>query len=119
MFDPDSLQGEVGDVLRDGKGNFIAAANKKLDSCVDAFTTEAVSLRFGLNLARTMSCNKIEVNSDNLDMITTMHDGSSSYVASAVFEDCYFMSSDFSHVIYEHCFRVSNHVVHELQNGPS
>ena len=47
----DSLKGARGAVLRDGKGNFIVVANKKLDSCVDAFTTEAVSLAFGLNLA--------------------------------------------------------------------
>jgi hypothetical protein len=47
-------------------------------------------------------------------VITIMHDGSSSSVASVVFKDCYFMSLDFSHVIYEHCFRESNHVAHVL-----
>lgn len=113
-FDADSLQGAVGAVLRDSSGKFIAAANEKLDVCHDAFTAEAISLRFGLNLARNTGCNRLQINSDNMDVITTMQAGSSSSVASAIFEDCYFMSMDFSHVIYEHCFREANLVAHEL-----
>lgn len=61
-FYPDSLEGSVGVVIRDHNGNFVAAANEKHDIYYDAFTTETVAVRFGLNLARTAGCNKIEVN---------------------------------------------------------
>lgn len=53
-FDIDTLEGTVGAVLRDHKGQFVAAANGKLDTCFDSFTAEAIAVRFGMNLARTV-----------------------------------------------------------------
>ena len=35
-------------------------------------------------------------------------------MACAISDDCYFMSLDFNHVIYEHCNRENNMVAHEL-----
>lgn len=95
-----TLQGIIGEVLRDHDGKFIAAVNEKSEFCFDAFMAEALALRFGLNFARTVECNKVEVNSDNVNVITTMHNGVSSSVASAIFDDCYFMSLKFTHIIF-------------------
>lgn len=67
-----------------------------------------------MNLARTVGCSKIEINSDSAEVITALQDGNSSSIASFTFDDCYYMSLDFNHIIYEHCIRESNQVTHEL-----
>lgn len=113
-FDHDTLDGTVGAVLRDHNGKFIAATNERLNFCYDPFSVEAISVRFGLNLAKLVGCSKVEVVSDNTEVIAALHEGSSSSVASAIFDDCFFMSLDFNHVLYEHCNRDSNQVAHEL-----
>ena len=46
--------------------------------------------------------------------IAALHEGSSSSVASAIFDGCFFMSLDVTHIIYEHCIRDNNKVAHEL-----
>jgi len=113
-FDRDLLEGSVGAIIRDYNGKFIAAANERVDICYDSFTAEALAVRFGLNLARTIGCSKIVINSDSMEVVEALSAGNSSSVASAIIDDCYFMSSDFNHVIYDHCNRESNKVAHEL-----
>ena len=54
------------------------------------------------------------INSDNMEVVEVLREGNSSSVASAIIDDCYFMSSDFNHVIYDHCNRESNKVAHAL-----
>ncbi|KAM3210333.1 hypothetical protein ACQJBY_064372 [Aegilops geniculata] len=78
------------------------------------FTTEAIAVRFGLNLANIVGCSKIEVNSDSMEVVNTLSQGYSSPVTSSIIDDCYFMSLGFSHVIYDHCNREHNRVAHEL-----
>ncbi|KAI4999787.1 hypothetical protein ZWY2020_004376 [Hordeum vulgare] len=113
-FDQDLLQGSVGAIIRDQNGQFIAAANERIDICYDSHTAEALAVRFGMNLARTIGCSKIVVNSDNLEIVETLKKGYSSMAASAIIDDCFFMGLDFNHVIFEYCFRESNQVAHEL-----
>ncbi|XBJ02592.1 hypothetical protein VPH35_021931 [Triticum aestivum] len=67
-----------------------------------------------MNLSHTVGCSKIEINSDNIEVIEALKDGNSSSVASAIFDDCYFMSLDFNHVVYDHCNREANQVAHEM-----
>ncbi|KAF7100170.1 hypothetical protein CFC21_101709 [Triticum aestivum] len=85
-----------------------------MDICFDSFTAEAIAVRFGLNLANTVGCSKIEVNSDSVEVVNALSQGYSSSVASSIIDDCYFMSLGFSHVIYDHCNRERNRVAHEL-----
>uniref|UniRef100_A0A453ESG0 RNase H type-1 domain-containing protein n=1 Tax=Aegilops tauschii subsp. strangulata TaxID=200361 RepID=A0A453ESG0_AEGTS len=60
-------------------------------------------------------CNRLIINSDNMEVIDTMKNrGQSAGVAAAVFEDCYFMACDFPLTRVEHCNRVANKVSHEL-----
>ncbi|KAI4994410.1 hypothetical protein ZWY2020_029458 [Hordeum vulgare] len=113
-FDQDLLEGFVGAIIRDQSGQFIAAANERIDICFDSFTAEALAVRFGLNLARTVGCSRIVVSSDSLEIVEALKDGNFSSVASAIIDDCFFMASEFNHVIYDHCFRESNQVTHEL-----
>jgi len=102
-FDVNTLQEMVRAVIRDNHGKFIAATNEKIDLCFDSFTAEAVAVRFGMNLAHTVGCIKIVANSDSLEVVVALINGYSSSVASAIFDDCYFMSFDFTRVIYDHC----------------
>ncbi|KAI4974372.1 hypothetical protein ZWY2020_047652 [Hordeum vulgare] len=113
-FDQDLLQGSVGAIIRDQKGQFIAVANEWIDICYDSHTAEALAVILGMNLARTIGCSKIIVNSNNLEIVEALKKGYSSSVASAIIDDCFFMGSEFNHVIFEHCFRESNQVAHEL-----
>jgi hypothetical protein len=50
-----------------------------------------------------------------MDTISVMKEGGqSSGVAAAIFDDCYHLASEFSKIIFEHSFRESNCVAHEL-----
>jgi ribonuclease HI len=90
-FDSDTLTTTFGAVILDHSGKFIAAANEKMDLCFDSFTAEAIALRFGLNLANTVGCSKIEVNSDSVEVVNALSQGYSSSVASSIIDDCYFI----------------------------
>lgn len=107
-FDHDNLNGRVGVVLRDDNGKFIAAAKERLNFWYDSFTVEAIVVRFGLNLAQTVGCSKIEVVSDNEGVFNDLKEGFSSSVASAIFDDYYYMSLHFNHVLFDSCIRDSN-----------
>jgi hypothetical protein len=55
------------------------------------------------------------INSDCLEVIQTMHDGGIlATEASAIYEECIFLARGFDHVIFEHCNREVNIVVHFL-----
>ena len=114
-FDHDLLEGTMGAVLRDDKGRFIAGGNGKIDYCADVLMAEALALKFGLNLAQRAGCNRLIINSDNLEVIETMQDGGQSAgAAAAIFDDCYHYACDFIMTKFEHCNREANKVAHEL-----
>lgn len=111
-FDADSLSGSMGAVIRDDAGLFIVGANKRIPWCADAHVAEAEALRMGLDLACSVGCHRIMVNSDYQDV---MNDGGrSSTLAAAIVEDCYQLSTDFVKIVFEHCPREANCVAHEL-----
>ncbi|KAI4991971.1 hypothetical protein ZWY2020_040357 [Hordeum vulgare] len=74
-FDHDLLRGTMGAVLRDGKGSFIVGGNRKIDHYADVLMAEAMALKFGLTLAQKVGCNRLIINSDNMEVIETMKDG--------------------------------------------
>ena len=62
-----------------------------------------------------MGCNRLIINSDNLEVIYTMQDGGQSAgAAAAIFDDCFHYACDFSITRFEHCNREANKVAHEL-----
>ena len=76
---------------------------------------EARALRDGLLLAGQVSCSKLIVNSNCLEVISTMQDGGNSIgQAAAIYEECTFLSKGFAHVIFCHSARESNRVAHML-----
>ena len=44
-------------------------------SCANVPTVEALALRFGLSLAQRAGCNRLVINSDNLEVTETMNNG--------------------------------------------
>ena len=114
-FDHDLLRGTIGAVLRDDKGRFIGGGNGKIDWCADVLMAEALALKFGLSLAQRTGCNRIIINSDNMEVIETMNEGGrSSGAAAAIFDDCFHLACDFPISRFEHCNREANKVAHEL-----
>ncbi|XBJ10683.1 hypothetical protein VPH35_015501 [Triticum aestivum] len=76
---------------------------------------EALALKFGLTLAQRAGCNRLIINSDNMEVIETMQDGGQSAgAAAAIFDDCFHYACDFAVTRFEHCNRKANKVAHEL-----
>ena len=114
-FHHDLLQGTAGAVLRDDKGRFIVRGNWWIEWCDNVLTAEVLALKFGLFLAQKAGCNRLVVNSDNMEVIDIMKNGGhSAGVAAVVFDDCYFMACDFTLIRFEHCNREANKVADEL-----
>ena len=54
-----------------------------------------MAFRFGLSLAQRVGCNRLMINSDNLEFIDTMKNGGrSAGAATAIFDDCYHSACD-------------------------
>ncbi|XBH95674.1 hypothetical protein VPH35_086196 [Triticum aestivum] len=76
---------------------------------------EGLAIKFGLTLAQRAGCNRLIINSDNLEVIETMQDGGQSTgAAAAIFDDCFHYACDFIMTRFEHCNREANRVAHEL-----
>ncbi|KAM3298621.1 hypothetical protein ACQJBY_040213 [Aegilops geniculata] len=76
---------------------------------------EALALKFVLTLAQRAGCNRIIINSYNLEVIETMQDeGQSAGAAAAIFDDCFHYACDFVMTRFEHCYREANKVAHKL-----
>ena len=76
---------------------------------------EALALKFGLSLAQGTGCNRIIINSDNMEVIETMNNGGrSSSIAAAVFDDCYFLACDFLLLNLSIIIEEANRVAHAL-----
>ncbi|KAF7058880.1 hypothetical protein CFC21_065854 [Triticum aestivum] len=76
---------------------------------------EALTLKFSLTLTQRAGCNRIIINSDNLEVIETMQDGGQSAGAAAsIFDDCFHYACDFVITKFEHCYGEANKVAHEL-----
>jgi ribonuclease HI len=119
-FSPDSCSGATGAVIRDEKGVFIAGSSCGIEHIGDATMAEARAVRDGLLLAGQLGCNKVEVESDCMEVIETMMDnGNSAGVAAAIFEECAFLARGFSKVSFSFCPRESNHVAHRLAASAS
>ena len=113
-FDHDLLQGTVGVVLKDDKGRFIVRGNWWIEWCDNVLTAEVLALKFGLFLAQKAGCNRLVVNSDNMEVIDIMKNGGQSAGAAAAgFDDCYHFACDFPISRFEHCNIVANKVTHE------
>jgi ribonuclease HI len=82
--------GSSGVIIRDLRGDFVAASMNFLPSVLDAHMAEAYALKEGLCLVQHIGCTNFIVQSDCLEVVETIKDGSFSASAAApIFEECY------------------------------
>ena len=68
-YHSDEGSGATTAVIRDERGRFIAAQCKYIHYAADAVTTEAMAMCDGLNLANSLGCNRVEAESDSLNIV--------------------------------------------------
>ena len=78
-------------------------------------TAEAHALRDVLVLAGQVGCNRLEVNSDCMDVIDVMLNGGNTLgPATAIFEECSRLCHSFTRVVFAHSLREANMAAHVL-----
>ena len=121
-FIADAGKGSTGAVIKDENGYFLAGCCRGLPFVSDPATAEAYALRDGLILAGQIGCNRIEVNSDCVEVIDVMKNGGNSLgPAAAMYEECTLLCRSFTKVIFSHCPREANmaaHVIASHSDGP-
>ncbi|KAI4996282.1 hypothetical protein ZWY2020_048048 [Hordeum vulgare] len=62
-----------------------------------------------------MGCNRLIINSDNIELIEAMKDGGrSAGAAGTIFDDCFHYACDFTATRFKQCNTEANKVAHEL-----
>ena len=113
-FNEETGTGATGAIIRDHTGGVVAMGQRYLSHVGDAPVAEAYALLDGLRLAEQVGCNRIIVNSDCMQVVTTIREGFSATTAAAVYDECLSIWMTFSSISIEHCNRDANQVVHEL-----
>ena len=114
-FYADSLSGVVGAVLRDYKGQLVAASCMFLPYVASASVAEATTMREGLSLANNKGCHNIVAEGDSLEVSDACNGNDTWWSESAaVFADCLDIATSIGKVIYRHCPREANSVAHDL-----
>lgn len=114
-FDSSLNNGSTGVVIRDDKGGVVAAANHYLNHVVDAQMAEAYALKHGLELAQSLGMNRIQIQTDCLEVVETMKDGGfSANSAAAIYDEVCSTWRDFVDISINHADREANMVAHYL-----
>ena len=114
-FYADNCTGATAAVLRDERGNFIAAQCIYVEQGLNAVTLEAASMRDGLMLANSLGFHDVEAESDSLEVINFCTGQTQWWdAAAAIFAECVDLTTSIEEVKFKHCFRAANTVAHEL-----
>jgi ribonuclease HI len=114
-FHEDAKAGSMGAVLRDYRGECIAAPSSYIENVNSATMAEAYAMKEGLDLACRMGCNNIIAESDSLEVIAAMNDSETWWCeAAAVFAECVDKVTTIGAVSFMHIGREANQVAHEL-----
>ena len=107
--------GSSRDIIRDEKGQWVAATHSFLPHVIDAPMAEAYALKEGLMLAQHIGCNWFIIQTDCMLVVETMNDGGfSATAATAIYDDCIILWSGFDSISIEHCNREANRVARKL-----
>ena len=99
-FYPDEGVGAIAAILRDVRGNFVAAQCKFIPFAADVITTEALAMRDGLVFANSLGFNRLEAESDSLQVINFCNGQTRWWdSAAAIFAECVDTSSLIGKVI--------------------
>jgi ribonuclease HI len=114
-FHSDSHAGSIGAVVRDYKGEFIAASTVFLPYILSPAVAEAMAMREGLSLANRMGCTNVIMESDSTETVDACN-GTEAWwgESAAILADCVDLASLLNSVSFQHCPREANEVAHDL-----
>ena len=114
-FHVDIGAGDTVAVLRDVRGNFIAAQCLYIERGTDVVTMEATIMRDGLILANSLGFRNVEAESDSIQVINSCSSQTRWWdAATAIFAECVNMSTSIGKVKFKYCPRMTNGVAHEI-----
>ena len=113
-FEYEGSTASIGAILRDDVGDFIAAEVFYMGKTIDTYTSEAMAMKKGLQLADSLGIHKLLVHTDCAELVKEINQGAVNSVAAPILNDCFEICNNFGHVSFEHCARESNRVAHEL-----
>jgi transcriptional/translational regulatory protein YebC/TACO1 len=114
-FHEDLKDGSIGAVLRDVKGDFIAASSIFLQNMDSVVMAEARAMKEGLELVIRMGCNKLVAESDCIEIIEAFNESEAWWSAeAAIYSDCIDMVANIGCVSFRHVPRDANQVAHGL-----
>jgi ribonuclease HI len=114
-FREEDSTGSCGAIIRDHRGNFIAASTSRLEHVPDVVSAEAAALVEGLKLVQSLGCNDIIARTDNMIIVNALRlNEGQSMVAAPVLEECRDLMRDLGKVFLMHCNRESNMTAHVL-----
>ena len=114
-FHEENRSGATGAIIRDTKGEFVAASSSFLANVDSVVMAKAIAMREGLELAIRLGCNKVMSESDSTEVIEAMNGSEGWWNASAaVFADCIDKVATIGVVSFRHIGRDANQVAHEL-----
>lgn len=71
-FREEDNSGSCRAIIRDHRGNFMAASTSHLEHVSDVVSAEAVSLLEGLKLIQRMGCNNVFIRMDNIIVVNAL-----------------------------------------------
>ena len=108
-FFADEGLGATSAVLRDDRGNFIAAQCKFIPHAANVITVEAMAMRDGLEFANSLGLNQVDAESDSLQVINYCNGQTRWWDdAAALFVECVDLGSMIGKVMFNHCLRSFN-----------
>jgi ribonuclease HI len=86
-----------------------------LEHVESASTAEAIAMRDGLELAKNLGCNAVQVESDSMEVINACTGEEMWWSsAAAIYAECVDSISVIGKVTFKHCSRETNKVAHYL-----
>jgi ribonuclease HI len=114
-FHADDAAGATGAVIRDYKGQLIAANCSYVPNIFSAAMAEALAMREGLALACRLGCQAIVAESDSLETINSCTGVDTWWSESApIFADIVDLASNIDKLEFKHIPREANLVAHEI-----
>ncbi|KAF6994308.1 hypothetical protein CFC21_011040 [Triticum aestivum] len=81
----------------------------------DIITIAALAMRDGLVFANALGCNRVEAESDSLQVINFCNGQTTWWdIAAPIFGECLDTSNSIGKVIFKHCYRSCNQAAHVL-----
>ena len=104
----------VGVVIRDCKGDVVAALCKPLQARFSAELTEVFALEHGILLAQELHLARVIVESDSLNAVRAINEGATGGSLGHILQGILQVSVSFESCLFKHINRSFNTVAHEL-----